>query len=260
MELNNIVLLGIVGAVVGASSAYIGSIMVLKRMALVGDALTHVALPGMAIALSLNLNPSLGAFVALTLAIIGIWYLEKTSGTYPEALVGVFFTASLALGVLLTAEHDILEALFGTLENITLVDGLTTIALSVFVMTVTFTLSKKLLISIISEEMAQTSGVNVSKVNLIYMLMVGLVVSLGIKFIGTLLMGALVIIPAVSARNVTSSINDYFLASILFGVASAVTGILIAAILNLPVGAMVVLVSVIFYILSYLIKKVLNLG
>jgi ABC-type Mn2+/Zn2+ transport system permease subunit len=256
---NNLFFLAIVGGFVAAASAYLGSIMVLKRMALVGDALTHVALPGMAIAISLSLNPSVGAFVALSLAVVGIWYLEKSSDVYPEALVGVFFTASLALGVLLTNEVELLEALFGNIENLGVMDGFITILLSVVVLVATFILSKKLLISIVSEEMAETSGVNVHRTNLLYMLLVGLIVSLGIKFVGTLLMGALVIIPAVAAKNLTRNIYSYFLVSVIFGVASAISGIIIAAKSGFSVGATVVCISVVLYIFTYIVKKILNI-
>jgi ABC-type Mn2+/Zn2+ transport system permease subunit len=256
MIAENLLFIAVVGSFVAAASAYIGSIMVLKRMALVGDALSHVALPGMAIAISFNINPIIGAFTALTLAVLGIWYLGKNSDTYPEALVGVFFTASLALGLLITQEAELLEALFGSIEKLTITEGLVTIMVSVLAIAVTFLLSKKIIISIISEDMAATSGINVSKVNLIYMLLVGVIVSLGIRFVGTLLMGALVIIPAVSARNITRSMNTYFVVSIFFGVLSAVVGILFASKFNLPVGAVVVLVSIVLYVTSYLAMKI----
>src|SRR3989344_7297392 len=101
MDINLIIILA-VGALVGAASGYLGSFMVLKRMSLVGDALSHVALPGIAIALTFGINPMLGALVALGVATLGIWYLAENSEVYPEALVGVFFTASLSLGLLLT--------------------------------------------------------------------------------------------------------------------------------------------------------------
>src|SRR3972149_2293858 len=117
MTINNLLLLLAVGIFVGGASAYLGSFMVLKRMSLVGDALSHVALPGMAIAIALGLSPMLGAFVALIIATIGIWYFQETSEVYPEALVGVFFTASLAIGILITPEPDLLEALFGSIEK-----------------------------------------------------------------------------------------------------------------------------------------------
>src|SRR6185369_772849 len=104
----NLLLLLIVGGLVGAVSGYLGSFMVIRRMSLVGDALSHVALPGIAIAITLGINPMFGALMALILAIIGIWYLGEHSEIYPEALVGVFFTASLSIGLLLTPEPELL--------------------------------------------------------------------------------------------------------------------------------------------------------
>ena len=94
---------------------------------------------------------------------------------------------------------------------------------------------------------------------MIYLLLVGLIVSLGIRFVGTLLMGALVIIPAVSARNITRSMGGYFLVSIVFGVISALAGITISFYFGLPVGAVVVLTSILFYIISLFVNK-LTLG
>ena len=147
---DEIFLLLITGALVGGVSGYLGSFMVLKRMSLVGDALSHVALPGMAIALILNINPMLGAFVALTLAVIGVWYLSEKSEIYPEALVGVFFTASLAIGILITPEPELLEALFGNFEKINLLDGVIIAASSVLIFTGVSLISKKLLLGIVS--------------------------------------------------------------------------------------------------------------
>jgi ABC-type Mn2+/Zn2+ transport system permease subunit len=251
----NLFFLMIVGGLVGAASGYIGSLMVLKRMSLVGDALSHVALPGMAIAITLGISPILGALTALTVAILGIWYLEDHSDTYPEALVGVFFTASLAFGVLLTKESELLEALFGSLEKMNFQEGIISAAISIGIIVVTYLLSKDLIISIISNELAISSGIKTSRINLIYLLLVGVIVSLGIRFVGTLLMGALVIVPAVSAKNIVNDIKGYMMLSSVFGVASAVFGILIAVTNNLSVGAIVVLVSITIYIVTYILNK-----
>ena len=74
-----------IGAAVGAAAGYVGSFMVIKRMSLVGDALSHVALPGLAIAIALQVSPMIGAFVTLFLAICGVWYLEKSSRIHSHA-------------------------------------------------------------------------------------------------------------------------------------------------------------------------------
>src|SRR3990167_4677940 len=89
-----------VGALIGLASGYLGSLMVLRRMALVGDALSHVALPGLALGLMFHFNPFLGAFAALFLAIVGIWLVENKTKLPAETLVGVAFTLSLAIGLL----------------------------------------------------------------------------------------------------------------------------------------------------------------
>lgn len=249
-------LLGIilVGSAVAAAAGYLGSFMVLKRMALVGDALSHVALPGIALALTWHFSPMLGAFLALFLAVLGIWYFESTSKNYPEALVGIFFTLSLALGMLLTPEPELLEALFGNLESISFSEGLFAIGISIGVLVITRYLAPKLLLSIISEELSTSMHISSKKINLIYLLLVGSIVAVGVKFVGTLLMGALVIIPAVTARNISKNFASYSVNSILFGIMSAVCGSLIANLFAISTGPTVVLVSIFFFLLTYFVK------
>ena len=253
--LNNLLFLLFIGALVGASSGYLGSFMVIKRMSLVGDALSHVALPGMALALTFGFNPMLGALISLTLAVFGIWYLGEHSEVYPEALVGVFFTASLAIGILITPEPELFETLFGNIESIKFVDGLITIAASIIIFLVANQISKKLILGVVSEDLARSTGIKMQKVNLVYLVLVGLVVSLGVKFIGTLLTGALVIVPAASAKNVARSVKGFQILSSLIGVFSAITGILIASFLGISSGPAVVLVSIAFFVLSYFFRS-----
>lgn len=251
----NLILLLVAGALVGGVSGYLGSFMVLKRMSLVGDALSHVALPGMAIALILNLNPMLGAFVALTLAVVGVWYLSEKSEIYPEALVGVFFTASLAIGILITPQPELLEALFGNFEKISLFDGIIITASSVLIFMAVSLISKKLLLGIVSEDLAKAQGIKMKSINLIYLLLVGFVVALGVKFVGTLLMGALVIVPAVAAKNLAKSIKSYQILGSLLGIFSVVLGLLISGYFHFSSGPIIVLVSIFVFLLSYIFKK-----
>lgn len=252
--ITNIYFLLVVGVFVGAISGLLGSLMILKRMSLVGDALSHVALPGMAVALMLKVNPMYGAFLALFLVILGIWYLEKTSETYPEALVGLFFTASLAIGILITPQPELMEALFGSIERISILDGVVIIASSLIIFAVIKTIWQKLILDVISPDLARVGGFKMANINLLFLLMVGLAVALGVKFLGTLLTGALVIIPAIAARNISANLFAYRLWSMVFGVFSAVAGMALGFWWSLPVGPLVVLVGVGFYAISALVK------
>ncbi len=251
----NILFLILAGGLFGAVSGYLGSFMVVKRMSLVGDALSHVALPGIAIALTLGFNPMLGAFITLLIATFGIWYFSEHSEIYPEALVGVFFTASLALGLLLTPEPDLLEALFGNLDKITFLDGIVVVIAAFAIFIITKMISKKIILGVVSEDLAKSQGINMPKVNLIYLLMVAMVVALGVKFLGTLLTGAMVIIPAVSARNLAKNINSFQILSIIFGLGSSVVGIILAKYFSFSSGPIIVLTSIGIFLISYIFKN-----
>lgn len=255
MNTDNILFLIGIGALVGAASGYLGSFMVLKRMSLVGDALSHVALPGIAIALTFGINPMIGAFLALAISTIGIWYLGEKTEVYPEALVGVFFTAALSLGLLITPEPELLEALFGDIDKITSSDGLMVVAGVVVIFIATKLISKKLLLGVVSEDLAKSQGVKTGAINLFYLLLVGLVVALGVKFLGTLLTGAMVILPAVTAKNVAKSIRSFHLISILTGIGSSAVGIVIAKHFDVASGPIVVLTAVAIFVLSFIFKK-----
>lgn len=255
----NLILLIVVGTFVGAAAGYLGSFMVLKRMSLVGDALSHVALPGIALALSLNYSPMLGAFVALLIAVLVVWYFEETSNIYPEALVGVLFTASLALGILLTPQPDLLEALFGNIQKISPLEGLVAITVSGLIIFTTYLIGKKLILGIISGELAKSTGISGGKINLIYLLSVGTLVALGVKFVGTLLMGALVIVPAASAKNVSSSLRSYQLLSTIFGILATAGGALIANAYHTSSGPIIVLTSIGIFVLTYIAKRFIKL-
>src|SRR3989442_10990216 len=231
------------GTFVGFGAGYVGSLMVLKRMALVGDALSHVALPGLALGILFNFNPFLGAFAFLFAAAILTWYIERTTRLFPESIVGVLFVTALAIGILITPEVDLLEALFGDITTVTLLDAVLAIGISVLIVVVSRLVYRRVGLSILSEELARSTGVNVALVNFVYLLLVTVVVAVGIKIVGTVLVGALVIVPAAAVKNVSQSLSSYALLSGLTGIASAGSGILLADYLRLPAGPLVVTVG-----------------
>ena len=240
----------VVGAFVGSAAGYLGSIMVSKHMALVGDALSHVALPGLALGILFNFNPFAGAFAFLAATATITWFLQRTTTLPIEAIIGVLFVLALAIGILITPEVDLLEALFGDLSTVTLADVVITIPVSVIVVMVTRGIYDKLALSMISKDLAVSSGIKVERINLIYLLLVATIVAIGIKEVGTLLVGAVVIVPAAAARNTTSSLRRYSLTSAFFGSVSALSEVVLSNYVNLPAGPLVVIVGAVIFALG----------
>ncbi|MFB3888235.1 MAG: metal ABC transporter permease [Candidatus Bathyarchaeia archaeon] len=245
----------IVGVTVGFAAGYLGSIMVLEKMALVGDALSHVALPGLAIGYLLNFNPLIGGFVFLFVSAVLIWHLGRVTKLSFETLVGAAFTLALAIGILLFQDLDALEAaLFGDIAKVDLLAAVAAVAISIIVVLLTRTIYRKIVLGLISEELAISKGINVARTNLLYLLLVSVTVAVGIQITGTLLVGFLVVTPAAAARIVSGNMSRYLILSALFGSISAVSGILLSSYLNILPGPLVVISGVVIFTVAIVIR------
>jgi ABC-type Mn2+/Zn2+ transport system permease subunit len=237
----------VVGAFVGTAAGYLGSIMISKHMALVGDALSHVALPGLALGILFNFNPFIGAFALLAVTAIATWKIQKSTSLSMESIIGVLFVLALAIGILITPQVELYEALFGDISTVTFSDAIIAPILSVAVVLVTRAIYNKMVLSMISRELAISSKVKVEQINLIYLLLVATIVAVGIKEVGTLLVGAVVIVPAVAARNISSTLKGYSVMSALFGLISAVSGVVLSDLVNVPAGPLVVVIGALIF-------------
>jgi len=253
--MSEILILSIIIAIsAGLASGYLGSLMVLEKMALVGDALSHVALPGLALGLIFNFNPFIGAFITLYLSAIVIWHLGRVTRLGFETLIGAVFTLALAVGILITPEPELLEALFGNISSVTHVDAIITVLISAASVILTRMIYRSIILSLISEELAFSNGIKVARTNLIFLLLVSTIVAIGIKITGTLLVGFLVIVPAAAARTISQNLARYSLTSSAFGVFSASGGILLSNYLNLPPGPLVVLTGISIFAAVVILK------
>jgi ABC-type Mn2+/Zn2+ transport system permease subunit len=228
--------------------------MVLKKMALVGDALSHVALPGLALGILLNFPEFLGAFAFLFASAVIIWFLGKATKLSYETIVGAMFTLALAVGILIIPQTELLEALFGDITKVTILETAAAVIISALAMILTKMIYKKLVLGMISEELAISKGIDVNRTNLIYLLLVSLVVAIGIKIVGTLLVGFLVIVPAAAAKNVSSDLFKYAVLSASFGAVSACSGVLFSSYLNLPTGPFVVFSGIVVFVVTIFAK------
>jgi ABC-type Mn2+/Zn2+ transport system permease subunit len=175
-----------------------------------------------------------------------------------ETLVGAAFTLALAIGILLYGNKlDALEAaLFGDITNVNLTLAIVSVAISIGIVVLTNYMYKKIVLSLISDELAKSKGINTALANLLYLLLVSVTVAIGIQVTGTLLVGFLVVTPAAAARVVSGNLSRYLPLSAIFGVVSAVSGILLSASLNILPGPLIVISGVIIFAIALVYRRI----
>ena len=245
----------VAASLISAAGGILGSFALLRRMALVGDALSHVALPGIALGLLFHFNVFLGALAFLIFGTIVIWGVEHKTKLPVDTLVGVMFTSALAFGALIVPKEDILEALFGDITNITVFDFwlASIIALTIIFLLLLF--SKKFTLTLISPDLSLSAGYKPHLLELLFLMIFAFAVAAGIKFTGALLMGSIIIIPAATSRNIARSMNQYIAISAILGVVEAIAGIWLATIYNFPPGPAFVLFSSAIFFISIFLRR-----
>jgi ABC-type Mn2+/Zn2+ transport system permease subunit len=241
---------GIVLALLFALAAgLVGSFALMKRMILAGDVISHVALPGLGLAFLLNFNPLLGGAATLFLGTLLIWQLQKKTGLATEVAIGVVFAGALAIGAALTPQEDLVDALFGKFQQLsplTFAIG----ALAVFLI-IFFVLRFKnvLVLNLFSPELAAATGVKLNQLNLLFLLVFSLTVLVGLRFMGALLAGALIIIPAATGRRLASSLSHFLLASALVSLLAVSLGFVLKAYVfhALSLGPLIGIVSALLF-------------
>jgi len=248
------------------AAGLVGSFALMKRMSLAGDVVSHIALPGLGVALLLKANPLVGAAVALLLGTFLIWHLQQRATMTTDVAIGVIFTAALAIGTVLTPSEDLIEALFGGFGGLTLLWFIVGLLAVFAIIAFVISFRHKLILSLFSPELAAATGVNVSILNLYFLLVFSLTVLLGLRFLGSLLVGALIIIPAAIGRQLTHTLNAFLITSSLASVLSVILGFLIShfyphlpvghVTLNLTLGPAIIGVATVLFLLSLLRKKI----
>ncbi len=240
---------------IGGVAGYLGSLMVTKRMVLVGGPLGHLALPGVALALVYHYNIFLGALSSIAVATLIIWILWIKTKLSLETLTGVVFAAGVALGFLILPLSKAKEALIGDVTKINSADTILSIFLGLIVFFVIKKIYPKMILLGISEDLAKAEGINVKKYNLIYLISITLIVALEVKIVGILFTVALLVIPAAASRNFSRTISCYCWGALLIGIISAVLGIFAFKITNLPAGPLIILAGTSIFLISLFFNK-----
>ena len=234
------------------AAGLVGSFALMKRTILAADVISHVALPGLGLAFLYHFNPLLGGGATLFLGTLLIWRLQKNQSSSTEVAIGVVFAGSVAIGAALTPKEDLVDAFFGKFEQIsgfTFGIGVLAVALIVFFI---FRCKSALILNLFSPELAAATGIKVDRLNLWFLLAFSLTVLIGLRFMGALLAGALIIIPAATGRRLADSIGEFLTASSLASVLAVGIGFLVKTYVfrSLSIAPTIVMVSTFLFCLS----------
>jgi zinc transport system permease protein len=250
------IILGLTTAVV---AGLVGSFALMKRMTLAGDVVSHLTLPGLGIAFLWGLNPLVGAAATLAIGILMIDQLQRRSGLATETAIGVVFVAALAIGTLLTPAEDLIDALFGGFRQITPLGFIAGILACALVLGTIFALRHQLILIIFSPDLAAATKIRVARINFIYLCLFGVTILLGLRFLGALLVGAMIIVPAAIGRRFATSLDRFLMASSVASLLAVGIGVAVASRAHLSLGPTIVGVASAMFALS-LLKRVRGPG
>jgi len=236
------------------AAGLVGSFALMKKMLLASDVISHVALPGLGLAFLLGFNPLIGGAATLLLGTLLIWQLQKKTGLATEAMIGVVFAGSVAIGAVLTPKEDLVEALFGRFQDLSIVAFLFGVAAVLLIILVVFRFKDELILDLFAPELAAATGVKLEKLNLYFLLVFSLSVLVGLRFLGALLAGALIIIPATTGRRLTSDLSHFLVVSCIASVVAVGSGLAVTRYLlpQVSPGPIIVIISAAMFILSLL--------
>jgi len=242
----------IAAAVVGAAAPTIGTFLVQRRLSLIGDGVGHIALAGVAIGLWLKISPLASALGFSILGAIGIDRLRRRAPEESDMALALFFYGSIAVAVVVSSASgtfnvNLFGFLFGQVLTVSHAELITIGALGAAVIVVVSLQYRGLLASAIDEEAATVSGVPVSVLNVLLMILGAVTVGVGMQVVGVLLVAALLVLPVGIARNVVRSFKGTMLAASAIGAGAALIGLFVSNAANTaPSGTIVLVVSALF--------------
>ncbi|MGC2384086.1 MAG: metal ABC transporter permease [Nitrososphaeraceae archaeon] len=251
------------GIAVAISCSVIGLFLVLRRQSLFGDALSHVAFGGIAIGLFINIYPIWTAFIVSVLAALGITKLRQSAKISADSAVAVLLSSGLAIGVVLIGlaggfSLDLYSFLFGSILLISSQDQVMILIISAIVLAIMYKFYRKLMYVAFDEEQASVSGIDVAKLNYLFIILASVTVITSLRLVGVLLISSLIVIPNITAMTFGKGFKKTALISIIVAVLSVIGGIVTSYIMNLAPGGTIVIISVTGYLVTIITKYVFN--
>jgi manganese/iron transport system permease protein len=248
----------VIAILVGIVCAIVGSYLMVQRLALLGDAISHSVLPGLAIAFILGANIFIGAFIAGVLSTVIIAWIKTRSTIKEDAAMGIVFSAFFALGITLITivqkdnKIDLNHFLFGNILGVTAEDAIDTALIVALVLLVVVFFYKELLFYTFDPLGAQATGLPVNLLNFGLMVLIALTIVASLKAVGVVLVLSLLITPASTAYLLVTRLHQVMILGAIIGVISSISGMYLSYFYNLPSGPAIVLVASGLFVLSLL--------
>jgi zinc transport system permease protein len=251
----------IAAAVTGLAAPAIGTYLVQRRLALLGDGLGHVAVTGVAIGLLTGASPTWVAVAVAVLGAVAIEVIRERGHTNGDVALALLFYGGLAAGVLITglagqSASRLQEYLFGSVTSVTPADVLTTVLLAIVVLVVCLGLLPQLFAVAQDPEFAQVAGVRIRLYNLLVAVLAAVTVTVAMRTVGLLLVSALMVVPVATAQQLTRSFRSTVGAAMVLGLGASLGGLLLAAYLstvplNVAPGPTIVLLALAGFVLAW---------
>lgn len=245
----------IAGVIVGIIAPLLGSFLMVRRYSLIADTLSHASLAGVAIGAVLGLEPVLAAAAVAVLVAVGIEFLRSTGKLPGDALLATFLTGSLALAVVImsatgTYNASLLAYLFGSITTVGIDELWTVAAIGIVVVIAIALCYRRLFLLAFDEDVAKAAGINVRALNLGLAALTAVTVAVSMRVVGVLLIGALMVVPVLTALQFRRSFKLTMLLAVICSVLSVIFGLYFALLFNLAAGGTIVLTAVALFIVS----------
>jgi zinc transport system permease protein len=248
------------GAITAFICPAIGVFLVPRRLSLIADTLSHVALAGVALGLLTGISPLLGALLVTVAGAVGMERLRARGVLQGDAALAVFLSGGFALAVVLISlargfNADLFAILFGSILTVSSTDVWLIVALGATVVATIGTFYRQLLAITLSEDLARTSGVPVTGLNLMLTVLTALTTVVAMRMVGVLLVSAMIVIPTLTGFGLGRSFRQAAVIAILIALASMTLGLIAAYYLRLAAGGAVVLTALIVFALASFIRR-----
>lgn len=250
----------VVGTAISLCAALIGVLLVLKKYSMIGHGLGEIGFASLSLALALNLPPLYVSIPAVIIASFIIMAFSQKKGASGDVVIAIVSTGALTFGVIVTAitkgfNIDVYNYMFGSILAITNQDVILSLILSIIVIVAFVVFYNRLFLITYDEEYAKASGINVTFYQFLISLITALIVVIGMRLMGTLLISSLIVFPAIISKKLTTSFKGLVITSGIVSVLCFVIGIFVSFYMNLPTGASIVAVNMLLLLVAVIGNK-----